>query len=126
MKRLLLIAFLVFGLAFVVSAQTWHPVNQVTVGWDVANLATSYKVFIKSVDGTIEKEVGATADLAYTITFQNEGRYFLGIQSVREVDGEIFHSMIVWSDNPEVCANGKSFGAIYYELPDTAAGLKVK
>lgn len=126
MKKLLLIAFLVFGLAFVVSAQVWHPVNQVTVGWDAANLATSYKVFIKSVDGTIEKEVGATADLTCTVTFQEEGRYFMGVQSVREIDEEIFHSMIVWSDNPEVCANSEAFGAIYYELPDATGGLKVK
>jgi hypothetical protein len=126
MKKLLLIAFLVFGLPFVVSAQTWHPVNQVTVGWDAVNLATGYKIFIKSVDGTIEKEVGVTAELSYTITFQEEGRYFLGVQSVREIDEEIFHSVIVWSDNPEVCANGEAFGAIYYELPDTAGGLKVE
>ena len=126
MKKLLLIAFLVFGLAFVVSAQVWHPVNQVTVGWDAANLATSYKVFIKAVDGTIEKEVGATADLTCTVTFQDEGRYFLGVQSVREVDGEIFHSEISWSDNPEVCSGSQSFGAIYYELPDGAMGLKVE
>ena len=126
MKKLLLIAFLVFGLAFVVSAQVWHPVNQVTVGWDAANLATSYKVFIKAVDGTNIVEVGATSELTYTITFQNEGRYFLGVQSVREVDEEIFHSVIVWSDNSEVCANGESFGAIYYELPDATGGLKVK
>lgn len=126
MKKLFLIVFLVFGLSFTVSAQTWHPVNQVTVGWDAANLATGYKIFIKSVDGAIEKEVGATADLTHTITFQEEGRYFLGVQSVREVDEEIFHSVIVWSDNPKVCANGEAFGAIYYELPDVAGGLKVE
>ena len=126
MKRLFLVALLVFGLSFVASAQTWHPVNQVTLGWDAANLATSYKVFIKAVDGTNVVEVGATSDLTYTITFQDEGRYFLGVQSVRKIDGETFYSVIVWSDNSEVCANGESFGAIYYELPDATGGLKVK
>lgn len=126
MKKLFLIVFLVFGLSFVASAQIWHPVNQVTVGWDAANLATGYKVFTKSVDGAIEKEVGATAELSYTITFLAEGRYFLGVQSVREVDEETFHSTISWSDNPEVCSGSQSFGAIYYELPDAAIGLKVE
>lgn len=126
MKKLFLIVFLILGLCFVVSAQTWHPVNQVTVGWDAAERATGYKVFAKSVDGAIEKEVGATAELSYTITFQDEGRYYLGVQSVREIDGEIFHSTISWSDNPEVCFNSESFGAIYYELPDDAIGLKVE
>ena len=126
MKRLFLVALLVFGLSFVASAQTWHPVNQVTLGWDAANLATSYKVFIKAVDGTNVVEVGATSELTYTITFQNEGRYFLGVQSVREVDGETFYSVIAWSDNSEVCFNNEAFGAIYYELPDATGGLKVK
>ena len=126
MKKLFLIAFLVFGLAFVASAQIWHPTNQVTVNWDVAERATRYKVFTKSVDGAIEKEIGTTAELSYTITFQEEGRYFLGVQSVREVDGEIFHSEISWSDNPEVCFNSEPFGAVYYKLPDVVGGLKVK
>lgn len=126
MRRLFLIVLLVFGLSFAASAQVWHPVNQVTVGWDAANLATGYKIFIKSVDGAIEKEVGATAELLYTITFQDEGRYYLGVQSVREIDGEIFHSTISWSDNSEVCFNSESFGAIYYRLPDDVGGLKVK
>ena len=126
MKKLLLIVFLVFGLAFAVSAQVWHPVNQVTLEWNAANMATKYKVFIKSVDGSNVTEVAITAGLTYTITFQDEGRYFLGVQSVREVDGEIFHSTISWSDNPEVCSNSESFGAIYYELPDVVGGLKVK
>ena len=126
MKKLFLIVFLVFGLAFVASAQVWHPTNQVTLGWDVANMATKYKVFVKSVDGSNVTEVAITAGLTYTITFQEEGRYFLGVQSVREVDGEIFHSTISWSDNPEVCSNSESFGAVYYELPDATTGLQVK
>lgn len=126
MKRLFLIVFLVFGLSFVVSAQTWHPVNQVTLEWNAANMATKYKVFIKSVDGSNVTEVAITADLTYTITFQEEGRYFLGVQSVREIDGEIFHSTISWSDNPEVCFGGEAFGTVYYELPDDVGGLRVE
>ena len=126
MKKLLLIIFLIFGLSFVASAQIWHPVNQVTVGWDIADKATGYKVFTKSVDGANITEIGATSDLSHTITFQTEGRYFLGVQSVREVDGETLHSTISWSDNPEVCFGSQSFGAIYYELPDGAMGLKVE
>lgn len=78
------------------------------------------------MDGANVTEVGATAELSYTITFQAEGRYFLGVQSVREVDGEIFHSEVSWSDNPEVCANTESFGAVYYEPPDAAIGLKIE
>ncbi len=126
MKKLFLIAFLVFGLAFIASAQIWHPTNQVTLGWDAANLATKYKVFVKSVDGSNVTEVAITAGLTYTITFQDEGRYFLGVQSVREVDGEIFHSTISWSDNPEVCFGSEAFGTVYYELPDNVGGLRVE
>lgn len=126
MRRLFLIVFLVLGLSFAVSAQTWHPVNQVTVGWDAAERATSYKVFVKSVNDMSIFEVRATSDLVYTITFESEGRYFLGVQSVREVDEEIFYSTISWSDNSEVCFDGEAFGAIYYELPSDVGGLKVK
>jgi hypothetical protein len=130
MKKLMLSFIFVLLVTFlsstILTAQVWHPVNQVTVGWDDANLATGYKIFIKSVDGANVTEVGATVELSYTITFLAEGRYFLGVQSVREVDEETFHSTISWSDNPEVCFNSESFGAVYYELPDAAIGLKVE
>ena len=130
MKKLLLnlifVILAIFLSSIIVSAQVWHPTNQVTLGWAAANKATSYKVFTKSVDGTNIVEVGVTSDLTYTITFQNEGRYFLGVQSVREIDRETFHSEISWSDNPEVCFNAESFGAVYYEPPDATIGLKVE
>jgi len=126
MKRLFLVVLLVLGLSFAAHAQVWHPTNQVTVAWDIADKATSYKVFTKLADDTDVFEVGATSELSYTITFIEEGRYFLGVQSIREIDGEIFHSEISWSDNSEVCFNDEAFGAVYYELPDIAGGLRVE
>ena len=130
MKRLILgfifVLLMFFLSSTIVSAQVWHPTNQVTIAWDAADRATNYKLFVKSVKGTNIAEVGATADLSYTITFQEEGRYFLGVQSVREIDGETFYSTISWSENPKVCANAEAFGAIYYELPDIAVGIRVE
>jgi len=130
MKRLMLgfifVILMFFLSSTIVSAQIWYPTNQVTIAWDAADRATSYKLFVKSVDGTNAAEVGATVDLTYTITFLEEGRYFLGVQSVREIDGETFYSEIAWSDNPEACFNDEAFGAVYYELPDIAAELRVE
>lgn len=45
MKKLFLSLILVVLSSVIVSAQVWHPTNQVTLAWDTANMATGYKVF---------------------------------------------------------------------------------
>lgn len=105
-------------------AQTWHPTNQITMAWDAATNATKYKLYTKSVDGTnivLKAEIVGTS---YTYTFTEEGRYFLGVQSIREIDGETLESTISWSDNIDVCQDAVNFGAVYYVPPDAPIGLR--
>lgn len=127
MKRFILgIVIAVFLMASVAYGQTWHLTNQITMAWDVADNATSYKMYTKHSDSSNVVEVGTTLLLSYTYTFINEGRYFLGVKSIREVDGEMFTSIISWSDNPDVCMNAEIFGAVFYEPPEVAVGLRIE
>ena len=123
MLIILLIALCIPDIAF---AQEWHPTNQVTIAWEGAANATGYKVYTKSVDGTNVVEVGMTALLNYTITFIEEGRYFLGVKSIRNIDGELLTSDIAWSDSAEACQNSETFGAVYYEPPEAVTNLRIE
>ena len=123
MKKLiiLLIVLLFVPVAW---AQTWHPTNQITMAWDAATNATKYKVYTKAPDGTNIVLKAEVTETTYTYTFTEEGRYFLGVQSIREVDTEVLESTISWSDNIEVCQDAVNFGAVYYVPPDAPIGLR--
>jgi len=126
MKKLiiLLIVLFAFTVPGIVLAQTWHPTNQITMAWDTVENATKYKVYTKAVDGSNIVLKAETVETTYTYTFTEEGRYFLGVQSIREVDSEVLESTISWSDNVEVCQGEVNFGAVYYVPPDAPIGLR--
>ena len=120
----------VFGGYVVAHAIEWHTANQITVAWDantavVAPDVLKYGVYTKMLpDGepVLLQEQDSTA---VTITFQAEGRYIIGVTSVRYVggaEGERLESVVNWSDE-----NGAStpnpFGASYYTIPDPPTGL---
>jgi len=122
-------------------AQSWHSTNQVTVAWDPVTLpdgapgALTYDVY--TVPATADKvdavKVTRVASPQATITFSTEGRFFLGVQSVRiitlgeELVSEItwseeIVSEITWSDVPAGTAN-QPFGVVYYAAPPAATNL---
>jgi len=122
-------------------ATSWTVANQSTVGWDtVTKLANdtpipagdtvTYRVYIKkdgvAGDGT---QVAETAALQYTITFPDEGRWLVGIQSVRAPEAnptDLQRSIIVWSDNTDPLLVPVPFGFIYYLTPAEPGGFGPK
>jgi hypothetical protein len=112
------------------SAENWVTANQITVSWDpvtVQSGTVTYKTFTKPVTGGTETFVSTVNTTQSVITFTTEGRYYLGVKSVRNVDGiELESSSISWSNDPAVCLNGVTFGAQYYIPPANVGGMKVK
>ena len=136
MKRLsiaVVILLLVVGVAF---AQTWHTANQATVEWDaVANLSdgtplpptdtVEYTVYLANAITDPNKdnpsEVATITDTSHLITLNVEGSFFVGVKAVRKIsDGTVVgESEVAWSDDPQYCQNGETFGLRYF-LPPAA------
>lgn len=115
----------------VASAQTWITANQLTVAWDAVSPiqptdTVKYQVYLRqgtTGDGTAYgAETLATQQL---ITFSEEGRYFVGVKSVRYPLGETvgISSTTSWSNVAEVTQAGP-FGAVYYVAPPAPVGLR--
>lgn len=131
---LILVAFMMVLFTSTVQAQQWQIANQVTVSWDPVTTnvdgqpitgTVSYKTYSKPETGTVETLLGTVTATQATITFQAEGRYFLGVKSVRNVDGiEIESSRIAWSNIAADCANGVTFGVQYYKAPANVINIK--
>ena len=143
MLKKLSIAFVLTLLLTTVAlgATAWTVANQSTVRWDaVTKLANdtpipagdtvAYRVFTKkdgvAGDGT---QVTETAELQYTITFPDEGRWLVGIQSVRAPQAnptDLQRSIVVWSDNADPLLVPVPFGFIYYLTPAEPGGFGPK
>ena len=140
MKKILLLAVLFFfGFIGIAQAQTWHTANQVTVAWDAVTTLSngdpipsgdsiSYNIYIKLEDGTNLEHVGTTNMLTHTITFNAEGRYFIGFQTVRVPEGETEQqlSATVWSSDPAICANNEDFGVKFFLAAGTVTGVRLQ
>jgi len=129
MKKLILVfALMTMVMASSVLALEWHTANQATVAWDTVDKIVdtdviSYVLYFKIVGTDIPILAGETADLRFTITFTDEGKYYIGVATKRVVaDGEALESKINWSD-----VNGEStpdpFGVKFYVKPDQPKNL---
>lgn len=142
MKKVVFLAIiaLVFGSLSIALAQTWHNQAQVTVAWDAVTTyqngtaissdeVVAYQLFAEDVDSSAGRfMVGETRDTQYTISFESEGSYLLGVRAVRK-DGNgtvLSRSSIVWSDNATEVANGETFGVRYYEQPASCSGFRMQ
>lgn len=124
---ILLWALILIGcLVWEAEGQMWHNTNQVTVAWSRAEGATSYRVFTRGAGGGEPVAISETTELSAVITITEEGRYFVGVQSIREVDGEMLKSEIAWSDNPAYCAGSVAFGVVFFVAPDPPVNLRVE
>lgn len=138
MRRTMLVLglFFAFGVCFFgfAQAQTWVTANQGTVAWDsVAPIATGdvikYQVYTRigttGSGTTVGGEITATQ---LAITFSIEGRYFVGVKSIRYPVGEtvgIPSAETSWSNDPLVCAAAGPFGFVYFVAPTGVRGLRV-
>ena len=132
MKKTLITLVLVFFIFLVsASAITWHTANQITVEWDANTVVVApdvlrYGVYRKVLPDGSPVLLHEQDSTVVTITFQAEGRYIVGITSVRyigSIDGERIESVINWSDiNGENTPN--PFGASYYIIPDPPLNLR--
>lgn len=137
MKKLVL-CFVFAFFVFPAQAIIWSPANQITLGWDAvttladgsalpAGSSINYKVFTaKAADKSDAVEVGIVAITRAVVTFQIEGRYYLGVQAQRVVGGEVVSvSIIAWSDDAKYTAAGQTFGVQYFLAPAPAGGLRL-
>lgn len=129
------LAALLVLLPSIVWGQMWIPANQKTIGWDAVTTlqdgsaipsgnSISYKVYRRPELGT-ETEVATTTNTNYTITFSVEGKYFIGVKSLRldSSGAQLSESLVSWSNDPAVVAAG-TFGIIYYLGPFAPRGLR--
>lgn len=115
------VLFLVCPISF---AQTWVPTNQGTFGWDAstqladggalpAGTVVKYQPYVKTTSvSTPVKSGDPILELQRTIAFQ-EGNWLVGVSALRIVENVVIsESAISWSDNPDVCFNGQTFGFV--------------
>ncbi len=137
MKKLFLAMLIIMLIPAVnATALNWIGVNQVTVAWDAVTAlgddtpipqgdAISYRIYIKKLPSGADQVIGDTQQLTYTITLPSEGRYVVGLQTVRIPQGETEEQLseINWSD-----VNGEStpnpFGIKYFINPSAAKNLR--
>ena len=132
MKKLILV-FAILILATSVQAQTWWTANQVTVAWDaVAKIQptdtikyqTYYRTDLVSLGTALGGEVEQTQA---TLTMPTEGKFWLGVETLRYVAGEAipFRSeRKAWSNIAEDCGPAGPFGVQHFILPGWPGGLR--
>jgi len=134
MKRFILILTILMFAPAVVMAQTWYTANQVTLAWDAVpkvlttDQANKYQVYSRndlvSLGSKIGGEVTATQLL---ISLTVEGRYYLGVKTVRYPVGETVGIPSVgtaWSNVAADTANNP-FGVLYFTAPGFPGGLRL-
>lgn len=144
MKRIGLISAVFFILMIGVAAfaLTWHTANQSTVAWDPvttlgngdpipAGTHVEYVVYLANSVTDPNKqnpvEVWRGPETMATITLNREGSYFVGVRGIRvqtDTSTDLNQSIIGWSDDPAVVANGETFGINYFYPPSAATGLR--
>lgn len=133
-----LILLVIVGVAF---AQTWHTANQATVEWDAVTVlgngdplpagdTVEYVVYLANAITDPNKdnpsEVATIPDTSHLITLNVEGSYFVGVKAVRKIaDGTVVgESEVAWSDDPQYCQNGETFGLRYFQPPAAPVNMR--
>lgn len=136
-------AFIVFFLVAIYTlahSQEWHVANQATITWDAVAVLSDgsaiptdnlveYELWLVNADIDPDKanpvRVGTASETLYVVTLNVEGRFFVGLQTLRKAsDGTLLgKSDIGWTDNPEIVANGETFGLQYFLPPASTRGV---
>ena len=135
-EMIVILAALIISMFFAMGstrahAVEWHTANQITVEWDAYTDVTApdvlkYGVYTRMLPSGAPVLLHEQDTTVVTITFQAEGRYVVGVTSIRYVGsatGERIESEVNWSD-----VNGEStpvpFGASYFIVPGHPIGLR--
>ena len=123
------------------NAVDWLTANQVTLAWNpVISMeggaaipegdVISYEVFSvpeigdKALDLKLE---GETLSTEMTISFIEEGRFYLGVRAVRQkYDKRVSQSQVIWTDDPGVMKDGEAQGVIFFRAPSEPLDLEIK
>lgn len=123
-------------------AVTWTVANQSTVAWNAVTETVEGKPFatgdeVKYAVYIVEEakpktdaiKLGETDQIEYTVTFETEGKWLVGVQSIRipvasPTDRQV--SSIIWSDVTDVTFVPVPFGFIYFAAPKPVGGLGPK
>lgn len=133
MMKKLLLTLAVLLLAAQAFAQTWHTADSKVLAWNaVAPIQPTdiitYQVYSKfrTPDAAPQAIGTPTADNQLTVTFSQEGSYYLCVQTVRLPEGETdpLVSDIVCSNQAEYCLDGQTFGVKYFVKPNNPGGLR--
>ena len=137
-KKLIVSLLMVLILLFTSKSWSieWHAADQTTVSWDAVTTtedgntfpsgdSISYRVYIKDRINDIEIEVGNTPEVQYTISFTVEGRYLIGVRTIRVLNDRTdeIESSITWSDSLDVVAVPTPFGIEFFVKPSPPKGL---
>lgn len=131
MKKMMLLIPLLLLAVPAGAVDVMQNANQITIAWDAVADAQGYRVFARPVNGGDPVQVGEpTTDTFYTLTFEESAAVVVGVQAyklatVAGVDDPVEAvSDIAWSDDPQYCANGQTFGLYYVRPPDAPAGIR--
>lgn len=138
----MLLVFFFISICTLAHSQEWHVANQVTITWDaVATLENGapipadniieYRLWLSNVDTDPDKtnpvEVGTTSETLYIVTLNTEGRFFVGLQTLRKFSNgsPLGKSSVGWTDDPEIVRDGVTFGLQYFLPPANTCGVGV-
>jgi hypothetical protein len=128
-RNLIAALFTAFFLLMFTAAHAleWHSANSITLGWDNTNTDltdVSYEVFRTKHNHTDTLSLGLTNATEMVVTLP-EGKWLLGVASVRIVDGqEVARSEVAWSDDPLYA--DPTFGVQFFKGPAAPKGLRVR
>lgn len=136
------IALILLFVAANAMAVTWTVANQSTVAWDTVTETSEGKPFAEGdlikygiyiveegADRATAIKLDETDQIEYTITFENEGRWLVGIEAIRipaasPTDRQL--SAKTWSDAVDVTAVPTPFGFVYFAAPKSVGGFGPK
>ena len=79
-----------FGLDWILDANRtvgWDPVTTLPNGDPIpSGDQVKYKVYVKKIGSTAETAIGETDQVEYQIPFTQEGRFLVGVSTVRYID----------------------------------------
>lgn len=144
MKRKVFLSALVAValLATLAWAQPWHTANQVTVAWDAVTVdengqpldtteaTVAYKLYLANArtdpNKTNPTEIAQVDTTSHLITLGVEGRYYVGVATVRVETGTtnvVAVAPISWSDDTTL--TDSPFGLRYFIPPGQAKQMRI-
>lgn len=114
-------------------AQSWYPTNTIVLGWDAVPLylptdaPNQYQVYSRQDLVSNGTPVGTPVTaLKLAVTFSQEGRYYLGVKTVRFPQGETVGQLsagTAWS-NVAADTGGNPFGVTFFASAATPVNLR--